>query len=622
MKSKILVSVFCWFLTVLTGCGDDHSGLQRPQQSPLVQQSPPSLLPGTTEVLPITPSVGPLTELSVVPPPSVVVTPTPIDTLPPSEPALVSSNEPATVPPSEPVPSGTDSSSINTDSELAKLDLTDGSFIKVDLAASFLADMTDIVGAYYDPTRNQLVFVGKKDTTIPEFDKDDLAVAIRSIIFNNAIPAVSIDFRDFNNPLSDPTMKVTHYGGIEDTNFGKVMLEADLRLKYQIHGYNEDGTKVTSSVPSYKSYLDRLLEFEVDLSKQSFFRLWISPKEITLKKDDAQNAFVFDKVIMQVQTQPNHDYNDSAWNKVFQDFSIEQTENYDQYAVEIPEYAKIKQLGKIISVVRWLKDNQIPTDYQWARDHTPLFVPTPREVNVVTSPNVCSVHWCQGITGGVQYDTTNKYIEDSNRQAETMQIASQLASSGSLDGVSWDFINNGQAYTAAVLNSDLHKSPGEILLEEIEKHPYESGVVIVAGSALACLRRCPPGFSAQIVTTAAALTAWIGNKAREVLLRFTGSSVQWFSTDILQKSLDRIMKIGNDLHHIFNNPGHLLEPLVKLYGGQRPFLEAVFKALNGKIPTGTEKFTEITIKIEGFTLKVSGVIHEGLIKLGDIWIPR
>src|SRR3989338_4269927 len=49
--------------------------------------------------------------------------------------------------------------------------------ISLDQAAVFLADMTDITGAYYDANQDRIVFVGKKNTSAPKFNKDDLAVA-------------------------------------------------------------------------------------------------------------------------------------------------------------------------------------------------------------------------------------------------------------------------------------------------------------------------------------------------------------------------------------------------------------------------------------------------------------
>ena len=60
--------------------------------------------------------------------------------------------------------------------------------VALDQAATFLADMSDITGAYYDATKDRIVFVGQKNLSLPQFDKDDMAVAIKAVIFNNTIP--------------------------------------------------------------------------------------------------------------------------------------------------------------------------------------------------------------------------------------------------------------------------------------------------------------------------------------------------------------------------------------------------------------------------------------------------
>jgi len=98
--------------------------------------------------------------------------------------------------------------------------------VALDQAATFLAEMDDIRGAYYDETKDRIVFVGKTNTSLPEFDKDDLAVAIKALLFNKAIPAVSIE----DSTISGK-MEVIYYGGIDNTRFGKVLFDADMKLK-------------------------------------------------------------------------------------------------------------------------------------------------------------------------------------------------------------------------------------------------------------------------------------------------------------------------------------------------------------------------------------------------------
>ncbi len=106
--------------------------------------------------------------------------------------------------------------------------------VALDQAATFLADMTEITGAYYDLDQDRIVFVGKKNTSAPKFDKDDLAVAIKSVIFNNTIPMVSMEMYDVGSGMQD----VVYYGGIENTRFGQVMFEADNKMKSYVQGYD------------------------------------------------------------------------------------------------------------------------------------------------------------------------------------------------------------------------------------------------------------------------------------------------------------------------------------------------------------------------------------------------
>ena len=108
--------------------------------------------------------------------------------------------------------------------------------VSLDQAATFLADMSDITGSYYDSVNDRIVFVGKTETNAPKFDKDDLAVAVKSVIFNGTNPQVNINF------ASNPTkLDVTYFGGIENTRFGKVLFDADYKLKLYVQGFNPDG---------------------------------------------------------------------------------------------------------------------------------------------------------------------------------------------------------------------------------------------------------------------------------------------------------------------------------------------------------------------------------------------
>lgn len=115
--------------------------------------------------------------------------------------------------------------------------------VALNQAATFLAEMTEYTGAYYDDENDRIVFIGRTNTSAPQFDKDDLAIAIRTLFFENKIPAVSLD--DDPNPNF---MAVRFTGNLEDTSFGQTLLDADWKLKQYMHGYDENTATISSTV--------------------------------------------------------------------------------------------------------------------------------------------------------------------------------------------------------------------------------------------------------------------------------------------------------------------------------------------------------------------------------------
>ncbi len=330
--------------------------------------------------------------------------------------------------------------------------------VSLDQAAIFLADMSDITGAYYDSDQDRIVFVGQKNTSLPKFDKDDLAVAIKSLVFNNYIPAVSMEFKDPNNIWGDPNMKVLYYGGIEDTGFGQTLVDADYKLKQYAQGYNESGQKLTSSVSGYKSHWDRFLEKNPDPNTSSHSRWWISPQFVSLKEDDSSNSFIFDQVKMKVETEGLWSTNDPKWNQAAQEFSQQQTDYYDQFALETSSYLQAKQLAKIVGVVKWIKDNAIVNNFEWARDYQPKFVATPREIARLTTPPTQIGNTIWRMTGGVTYDTSNTYTGAAGT-ASSLKNASEAVATPT-EETHWTFTKDGQQYESVAVAASAFRSFG------------------------------------------------------------------------------------------------------------------------------------------------------------------
>jgi len=329
--------------------------------------------------------------------------------------------------------------------------------VSLDKAATFLADMSDVKGAYFDQNTNRIVFVGSKLTSgqTPIFNKDDLAVAIKSVVFNNAIPQVNIG--DPNNAMASP-WPVTFYGGVENTNFGNVIEKADWSLKQYYMGYTSSGQPISTSVPGYKSAINRFMALNPSPSDASGSgQIWISPQNITLKKDDASSSFVFDQVKMQVQTQLSPG-SPAKLIQAYSDFANHMTVNYDSFAQENIWWSKTKELSKIVGVVKWLKDNNIVTDYEWAKEYKPAYVQTATSEQPfwIGPINNGGAQW--SFHGGVVYDTANTYTAD-NGSSSTLKTNSENASPTD-ESDHWTFTQGGQTFQSVAVSAAAFRSVG------------------------------------------------------------------------------------------------------------------------------------------------------------------
>jgi RHS repeat-associated protein len=319
--------------------------------------------------------------------------------------------------------------------------------VSLDQAATFLTDMKDVRGAYFDDATNRIVFVGLKNTASPVFNKDDLAVAVRSLVFNNSVPQVSI-----GNGMQNP-QPVYYYGGIENTNMGYVLEAADYQLKRYLMGMTP------TNVPGYSSLGSRLVSKGgfANPNSTSMSRYWISPKEMKLKQDSNSGAFVFEQATMQVQTEPLQ-VNDPNWNQVSTEFVQHFTAYYDTYAQENSLYERTRELAKLTSVVKWLKDNNIATDYEWARNYTPAHVSTPTTEPWLNSQTYAVNNYTFHLSGGVSFDIPNSYVAD-NGQASGLKADSQAAAPNA-ESAHWDFTSSGQQHTAVSVSADAFRSVG------------------------------------------------------------------------------------------------------------------------------------------------------------------
>lgn len=200
--------------------------------------------------------------------------------------------------------------------------------------------------------------------------------------------------------LSQPepsTKRVTYYGPIKNTRMGKVLLEADLLLVALFDGIDPH-TGAPLAPPDIKGYMSllerrvrRLLNPVAEEKKEKEIKVedekpwwrekgttwfvWV-PDKFTLKLMGDGKSFEFAEARMKL----------SAWSvtetKMIdeQELARHSTEHYQDLAKVFPVLKDLEEVTKAVSVVRWLKQNDIPVDPSRANDYPVREVKTPERV--------------------------------------------------------------------------------------------------------------------------------------------------------------------------------------------------------------------------------------------------
>jgi hypothetical protein len=81
----------------------------------------------------------------------------------------------------------------------------------------------------------------------------------------------------------------------------------------------------------------------------------------------------------------------------------------------------------------------------------------------------------------------------------------------------------------------------------------------------------------------------------------------------------------NKLNHIFNKAGHNLGPLLAKFGGNKEALyRAVEKAAQYEISHRGQQsgLYDITVKVAGQDVGVTGTVMRGLVRIGTFFVPQ
>ncbi len=365
-------------------------------------------------------------------------------------------------------------------------------------AVDFVGDLSSITGATVDPVTGQVVLLGTQDAggTVPDLRLDDFVTAVRAVFASAEDPGVTLDPQAGHE--SDPSFaQLAHlFGGLDDTDMGWVLLEADRVMKtLAAERDNVSGASVTSGVSGYKSMLQRWLDRGPSGNSQSS-RFWFVPTDVKLVRSPSGNSFVFDQTAVKLLTEDtlvgNGAVDPDA--KAFADWF---TANYDAIAREnytvydysretvggeapsqLRVFQRLEQVAKAIAFARFLRDNDIPIDFSWIDNYEVPVRNTPLEAKTVQNSRTKPVSggtFTITITGGVTMNLPNAYLPDSTGSASNLGNSALAARPDELTQ-KWD-VGAGQKAVALSLDSghvdgaqtrddtDLtYKSPGDMPL--------------------------------------------------------------------------------------------------------------------------------------------------------------
>ncbi len=333
--------------------------------------------------------------------------------------------------------------------------------VSLDRAASVLGDLNDITGATFDPATGQVVLIGRKDTLLPPMDPDDLAVAIRAV-YSGADPGVTMVPVD--PTMRDITQRVEYFGRTQNTRFGLVMFEADRYLKSLAGGQDTLTLQPLSpNVPGFKSEIDLMLDLGV--GKVPWHRNWFVPGEVVLKRSADGQSMIFDRATIKLESRfikfdaDGNPQDVPGSSPVTDQFTRSVTHHYAELAAGKPELAELVRLAKIVGVVKWLHDTDIPVDLGWLSDYRIKQLETPLKTpGLVATKSAADGSYRITSMGGVGYDTPNTYDVDSDGRAAALGIAVLAARPAEMP-ITWDFEQGGERLTAVALNL----APSEII---------------------------------------------------------------------------------------------------------------------------------------------------------------
>jgi len=247
-----------------------------------------------------------------------------------------------------------------------------------------LGGITRVAAVVFDEDHDDCVIVGQTSKREPQVTLDDFVVALRSRLIHKEWPVVSID----RTPETQETgmQKVRFEGGIENTQFGFDLLEADVILKKLSLGV------LPAGVWGVRSYFDMAAERAGRESGENmrYTRWWYFPRShgaasragVAVCREFApgvrtelMDASVGGEKVQNIR---------ETRNDLAEAFARRFSESYDDLGVQYPEIARVSSLLRLIVIAHGVEATTPHCGLRyWLEEYNVDRVDSPTEFSVL-----------------------------------------------------------------------------------------------------------------------------------------------------------------------------------------------------------------------------------------------
>lgn len=238
------------------------------------------------------------------------------------------------------------------------------------------------VGLVIDRARPDIILVGHHDPNRPLLTPDDFVVALRARFIHGAWPLVSIDPTEETKQTG--LQRIRMEGGIEDTQFGADLLDADYRLKRIAMGLLEAG------IPNFETYWDLGSKRTGATGYEINARFWFYPiiSNVAVRQDVAAARGLKVGVFTEVLA-AELDGKAVADIKTFNDpqgdaFAEAVSARFEELGRAHPSFARTQGLNELLAIAKALEDIENRPDLGfWLDKYRVADVRTPRTLKVL-----------------------------------------------------------------------------------------------------------------------------------------------------------------------------------------------------------------------------------------------